>query len=290
MYPERLSERIVWSAPASTSLRLRIGVEARLDGRQPDRPRPHPRRPEPEGGDDLAPRGDPPGGENGDVGVHRPGGVDDLGDEGEGPDLPGVPGGVGPLGDDDVGAGRHRLEGVAGLADEGDDRHPVVVHLADHVGGAPQPGGEDPHLLLVEHVEHLPDELPGERRLGDRALRVGDRVLLLDRPGEAPVLLGDHRRHRLGGRLVGHRGGEDEIDPEGPVPDGLLHHPDPFPESLGPLRVVAPSGAEHADPAGVRHRRRHLRVVGEGEDRVLAPEALADNGLQRIPGHGRLPR
>ena len=47
------------------------------------------------------------------------------------------------------------------------------------------------------------------------------------------------------------------------------------------VRVVEPHAAEHAQPAGPRHRRRDVLGRGEREDRVLDPELIADRGAHQ---------
>ena len=111
-----------------------------------------------------------------------------------------------------------------------------------------------------------------------------DPVLLQDSFHKPPVLLGDHRLELLQ-ELVGLgdvgtrvRGRHHDVHAVGLAVDVLV---DPR-ELLLELLRREPQRAEHAEPAGARHRRRHLLVHGEGVDRMLDPELV---GQRRSDGH-----
>ena len=110
---------------------------------------------------------------------------------------------------------------------------------------------------------------------------LGDAVLVQQPAGEASVVVG---HHRLELRLELHRvelahalvlAGDDDVDAVGVVADVLV---EPLQLDLELLGREA-DGAEHADAAGVGDGGHHVAAVGEGEDRELDPEAVADLGV-----------
>ena len=97
--------------------------------------------------------------------------------------------------------------------------------------------------------------------------------------GEVEVALRDHVLEHLGELLGGHVGvhalvlvRDDDVDAVGVVADVLV---DPVELDLELLGAEA-DGAEHAEAAGLAHRDDDVAAVGEGEDRELDAELVAE--------------
>src|SRR5690606_37781755 len=96
--------------------------------------------------------------------------------------------------------------------------------------------------------------------------------------GELAVLLGEGRAQRLGQLLGVHLvhalvlAGDDDVDAVGPVAYVLV---DPGQLDLELLGAEA-HGAEHTEAAGLGDGGHDVAAVGEGEDRELDAELVAD--------------
>jgi hypothetical protein len=119
----------------------------------------------------------------------------------------------------------------------------------------------------VEPAQHALAPLPiGQRR---------DAQLAQGVVHEPAVTLGDHRlevaRAPLGGDLHGH----DHVDAVRLAVGVLVHPREGLLELLG---VVEADAAEDAETAGTAHRGCDVLGGGEGEDRVVDPERVAEVG------------
>ncbi len=173
---------------------------------------------------------------------------------------------------------------------------PFVVDVLDHVRGrgAERVGDQRALRVLQRHLD-----LRSRGRLGpaeqlqrvvvavvDRNAVVGEDLL-----GEIDVLLGDqvvqrlleHLRRQVGGvhALVLVR--DDDVDAVGMVADVLV---DPVQLDLELFRREA-DGPEHAEAAGLAHGDDDVAAVGEGEDRELDIELVADGGMHACSFGGR---
>jgi hypothetical protein len=115
-------------------------------------------------------------------------------------------------------------------------------------------------------------------------------VLGQDLVGEAPVLFG-HGGEQHGLELLrvdlAHAlvlAGDDDVDAVGLVTDVLV---DPGELDLELFGRKA-DGAEHAEAAGLADRRDHVAAVGEGEERELDAESIAEGGVHGPRRYGAL--
>ena len=109
-----------------------------------------------------------------------------------------------------------------------------------------------------------------------------DTVIREDLLSEIQMLLRHHLAQRVGqlfGRQVGVHAlvlvGNDDVDAVGVVADVLV---DPVELDLELLRREA-DGPEHAETAGLADRDDDIAAVGEGEDRKLDAEFIANGGV-----------
>ena len=109
----------------------------------------------------------------------------------------------------------------------------------------------------------------------------GSRHAVVDQQlaGEVEVRLRDHVLEHLGEVLGGHVGvhalvlvGDDDVDAVGVVADVLVDPVELDLELLG----AEPDGAEHAEAAGLADGDDDVAAVGEGEDRELDAELVAE--------------
>ena len=124
---------------------------------------------------------------------------------------------------------------------------------------------------------------PAEDALAALALRERRDAQLLQRLlDEGDVVLGDHRLQvdglALGGDLHRHH----DVDAVGLAVGVVV---EPAQRLLELLGLVEPHAAEDTETTGTRDRRGDVLGGGEGEDRVLDPEPVAELGA-----HGSGPR
>ena len=116
-----------------------------------------------------------------------------------------------------------------------------------------------------------------------------DAVIGEDLAGEVEVLLrhhvGQHLRQLVGGQVRVHAlvlVGDDDVDAVGVVADVLV---DPVQLDLELLGREA-DGAEHAEAAGLADGDDDVAAVGEGEDRELDAELVAEGGVHACSSGG----
>ena len=166
----------------------------------------------------------------------------------------------------------------------------MLVDLLDHVGRRSAEGvGDEPDLVVVQRA-HSSRGLPVAsvhpiiplRRWSSGGL--GHAVLVEQTSGETAVVVGHHRlqlglelhRVHLAHALV--LAGDDDVDAVGVLADVLVEPVELDLELLG----READGAEHAESAGVGHRRDDVAAMGEGEDRELDAEPVADLGVHGL--------
>jgi hypothetical protein len=206
-----------------------------------------------------------------------------------------VPAGLAALGDDDVDAGVGVLARLRWRAAQRRDLATLVVDVLDHVGGwrAESVGDQGALRVLQRHLD-----LRGSGGLGpaqqlqcvvvavvDRNAMVGEDLL-----GELNVLL----RHQSIELLLEHLGRQvggvhalvlvrdDDVYAVGVVADVLV---DPVQLDLELFGSEA-DRAEHSEAAGLAHGDNDITAVGEGEDRELDIELVADGGVHACSSFG----
>ena len=256
------------------------GLGGSLGHGQPDRPGPDPLGAQRHGGGHLAASSDAAGGQNRDVGTD---GVDHLGDQHHGRDLPTVASGLVALGDDHVDPPLQVLLGVAGRAAECADQDALGVGGLDGVVGWRAERIDQHGDRVAQSLLHLGRTLgfhPEAGRLHQALSAFGqgrDVVLgqhLLD---ELPVLGRDQglegvevERLTLAHELLGHG----EVDPVGLAATVLV---DPGELDLELVRAEG-QGAEHAVAARPADLGHDVSAMGEGKERELDAEAVTDLG------------
>ena len=168
---------------------------------------------------------------------------------------------------------------------------PCGVALLDDVDrrGAEGVGDED-GPVLQGHVEVGARDgvQPAEHAVPPLSLRQGRDAELEQRlVDELLVVLGDHRpeveRGALGGDLHRHH----DVDAVG-LAVGVVVEPGQDPLEL--LGVVEPDAAEDAEAAGARDRGGDVLGGGEGEDRVVDAELVAEVGAHQAGAPSRASR
>ena len=191
------------------------------------------------------------------------------------------------LGDDDVHPGVGMLAGLLGRTTQRRDLTAGVVDVLDHVGrrGAERVGDER-HLGMAQRDLHL----GGRGGFGPAQQLQGVVVALFDGysvvgqqlTAEIQVFLRNHRLEHLG-ELIGRHVrvhalvliGDDDVDAIGVVTDVLV---DPVQLDFE-LFGGESDGAQHAEATGLAHRDDDVPAVGEGENRELDAELVADRGV-----------
>ena len=164
------------------------------------------------------------------------------------------------------------------------DEPPRGLHLLDHlVGRRAERVRDETHLVVTQRHLDLgrrggvgpPEQLAGR---GLALRKLGYAVLAEDVLGELDVP-GGHQRAQVLGELLGiglaHAlvlARDDDVDAVGRVADVLVDPVELDPELLG----REANRTEHAEPAGLAHRRGDVAAVREGEDRVLDPELVTE--------------
>ena len=191
------------------------------------------------------------------------------------------------LGDDDVDAGVGVLARLVRRAAQRRDLAALGVDVLDHVGRRrAERVGDQRHLRVPQRDL----DLRGRGRLGPAEQL--ERVVLALRASGTPWSLSslraksrwrlrDHVLEHLGELLGGHVRvhalvlvRDHDVDAVGAVADVLV---DPVELDLELLGAEA-DRAEHAEAAGLAHRDDDVAAVGEGEDRELDAELVADRG------------
>ncbi|SLC86937.1 Uncharacterised protein [Mycobacteroides abscessus subsp. massiliense] len=161
------------------------------------------------------------------------------------------------------------------------------MDVLDHVGrGRAECVGDQSHLGVAERDLHL-----GCRGgLGPAQQLQGVVVTLLDRhavvcqqlAAEVQVFLRNHRLEHLGELLGRHVRvhalvfiGDDDVDAVRVIADVLV---DPVQLDLELLRGES-DGAQDAEASGLTYRDDNIAAVGEGENRELDAELVADGGV-----------
>ena len=180
-------------------------------------------------------------------------------------------------------------------ADEGDWRA-CVMGLRDYVN---KNGFKNVVLGLSGGIDSAICAAMSVDALGEERVRPGDRVQPAQHPvatlplgqrrhaellqravDEVDVLLRDHRLQVHRGALGRHLHRHHDVDAVGLAVGVVVEPGEGLLELVG---VVEADAAEHAEPSGARHRRGDVLGRGEGEDRVVDPELVADGGAHGSP-------
>jgi hypothetical protein len=100
---------------------------------------------------------------------------------------------------------------------------------------------------------------------------------VLDHLLERAMLGRDHRQQLLDRLLLGHGGGQHEVDAEGLAADALADPADVGGDLVGRVQRLA----QHREAARVDHGDGDVLAVGEGDDRVFDAELVAQRRVQR---------
>ena len=273
--------------------RLHVGVllHRRVLGlldHQPLRAGPRALAPERERRGDLRAVADAAGREHG----NRRDLLDHLRPEHDRADLAAVAATLATLGDDDVDAGVGVLAGLVRRTAQRRDLAAFGVDVLDHVGRRRAERVRDQHHLRVRAARSRPaasrwlrsspssfSELSSPSGVGTPWSFSSFRAKSRWACGHHVL---EHLREVLGGQVRVHAlvlVRDHDVDAVGQVADVLV---DPVELDLELLGAEA-HRAEHAEPAGLAHRDDDVTAVGEGEDRELDAELVADRGA-----HGRL--
>jgi hypothetical protein len=194
---------------------------------------------------------------------------------------------LGALRDDDVDAGGDVLLPLIGAAAERRDEASALVDAVDHLlRRRAERVGDELHLLVSQRDVDLRCRgrlRPAEQLLAARLVagQLGHAVVGEDLRAELAMLERDHLLQlglELRGIHLAHAlvlAGDHDVDAVGLVADVLI---DPLELDLELLRREA-DGAEHAEAPRLRDGGDHVAAVGEGEDRELDAEPVAERGL-----------
>ena len=201
------------------------------------------------------------------------------------------------LGDDHVDARVDVALGVLRLAGQRADEPALLLDALDHVRRRWTERVDDERAAVGERDLEVRRRALGRERRGLIATaaaepmalvvvgQVGHVVATEDVVDERDVLGRDQRpdvvERELAGVGSGVLGRHDQVDSVGAVADLVL---DPVEVDLE-LSLRVGHRAEHAHPAGLRHRGHDVAAVAEGEDRHIDAEHVGDRGLHVQQSH-----
>ncbi len=171
-----------------------------------------------------------------------------------------------------AGEGAHQDALVACALHDRRRRHAQRVH--EQPDGMAEGDVEKASRAAFAHVVRIVvAALPGRPKIG------GIDAMLGEQAGDMPAMLGGDARLEVGRRqptlLVLHLVGDQQVDAVGLAVDVLV---DPFEIDFQALRGVG-DGAQHAEAAGVRHRRHDVAAMAESEQGKLDSELPAQSRL-----------